>query len=188
MEFLIYIICLGTGLVFTLLSLAAGHMFGGHVGHGGHDIGSGGHAASGADGTDGPGMSAFSPTMVAAFITAFGGFGVIFHQIPSIRGTWMNAPLAMACGMASSFSLLWLLRQLMRRTQSSSEGHVGTLVGTSATVIGAIPQHGMGEIAYVQGGSRYTAPARSESGCAIAGGQTVKINRVVGTSFYVVPL
>ena len=188
MEFLIYIICLGTGLVFTLLSLVAGHMFGGHVGHGGHDIGSGGHAASGADGSDGPGMSAFSPTMIAAFIMAFGGFGVIFHQIPAIRGTWLNAPLALVCGLLAASFLLWLLRQLMRQTQSSSEGPVGTLAGSNATGIGAIPQHGVGEIAYVQAGSRYTAPARSESGGAIASGQTVKINRVVGSSFYVVPL
>lgn len=186
MEFTIYLICLGTGLLFTLLSLVGSHMFGGHGG--GHDIGSGGHAAAGADGTDGPGMSAFSPTMIAAFIMAFGGFGIIFHQIPATRSIWLSAPLALGCGLAASFALLWMLRQLFRQTQSSSEGHVGSLVGTSATVIGAIPQNGMGEIAYVQGGSRYTAPARTESGCAVAGGQTVKINRVVGTSFYVVPL
>lgn len=185
MEFTIYVICLGAGLLFTLLSLVAGHMFGGD---GGHNIGSGGHASAGADSTDGPGMSAFSPTMIAAFIMAFGGFGVIFHQIPATRSTWVSAPLALVCGLAAAYALLWLLRQIFRRTQSSSEGHVDALVGSSATVIGAIPQNGFGEIAYVQGGSRYTAPARTESGCAIAGGQTVKINRVVGSSFYVVPI
>jgi hypothetical protein len=65
---------------------------------------------------------------------------------------------------------------------------VSTLVGVSATVITPIPQQGVGEIAYVHGGSRYTAPARSESGCAVTGGQTVKINRIVGTQFYVVPI
>ena len=61
------------------------------------------------------------------------------------------------------------------------------LVGLSATVITPIPQQGVGEIAYVQGGARYTAPARSESGAAIGSGQTVKIHRIVGTQFYVVP-
>jgi membrane protein implicated in regulation of membrane protease activity len=126
--------------------------------------------------------------MIAAFIMAFGGFGVIFHQIPATHSPWLSAPLAVVCGFLAAAGLLWLLRQLFSKTQSSSESHVGTLVGMSATVISPIPQHGMGEIAYVQGGSRYTAPARTESGCAVAGGQTVKINRVVGTSFYVVPV
>ena len=32
------------------------------------------------------------------------------------------------------------------------------------------------------------APARTESGAAVAAGQTVRINRVVGTQFYVVPI
>ena len=185
MEFIVYLVCLGAGLLFTLLSLVAGHLFGG--GHDGHDIGSGGQAEAGADATDGPGMSAFSPTMIAAFIMAFGGFGVIFHQLPATHSPWLSAPLAVVCGSLAAAGLLWVLRQLFNKTQSSSESHVGTLVGMSATVISPIPQHGVGEIAYVQGGSRYTAPARTESGCAVAGGQTVKINRVVGTSFYVVP-
>jgi hypothetical protein len=61
------------------------------------------------------------------------------------------------------------------------------LVGSDATIITPIPQGGVGEIAYVQGGTRYTAPARSESGAAIGNGQTVRIHRIVGTQFYVVP-
>ena len=184
MEFPIYIVCLGAGLLFTLISLMVGH----HGGADGHDIGSGGHAEAGADGTDGTGMSAFSPTMIAAFIMAFGGFGIIFHQIPVTHSPWLSAPLAVVSGFLSAAGLLWLLRQLFRKTQSSSESRVGTLVGMSATVLTPIPQHGVGEIAYVQGGSRYTAPARTESGGAVASGQSVKIHRVVGTQFYVVPL
>ena len=185
MEFTVYLICLGTGLLFTLISLFAGQLLGG--GHDGHDIGSSGHAEAGADGTDGPGMSAFSPTMIAAFIMSFGGFGVIFHQLPATRSPWLSAPLAILGGFLLASALLWLLRALFRKTQSSSESHVGTLAGMTATVISPIPQNGVGEIAYVQAGSRYTAPARTESGCAVASGKTVKINRVVGTSFYVVP-
>jgi membrane protein implicated in regulation of membrane protease activity len=186
MEFTVYLICLGTGLVFILISAVAGHLFGG--GHDGHVGGSGGHAEAGADASDSPGISAFSPMMIAAFVTAFGGFGIIFHQIPATRGPILSAPLAIVSAFAFSSVLLWLLRQLFRSTQSSSESRVGTLVGLDATVITAIPQQGVGEIAYVQAGSRYTAPARSESGGAIAGGQTVKISRIVGTQFYVVPL
>ena len=59
------------------------------------------------------------------------------------------------------------------------------LLGQTATIITPIPLNGVGEIAYVQSGSRYSAPARSEKGEAIATGQTIKIIRVVGTQFYV---
>ena len=185
MGFTIYIICMGTGLVFILGSLVLGQLGGGHHGH---VDGSGGHAEAGADASDSPSMSVFSPTILAAFVTAFGGFGTIFSQIPATRSTWISAPLATVCAVGTTSVLLWLLRQLFKRTQSSSESRVGGLVGMSATVITPIPQHGVGEIAYVDGGSRYTAAARTESGCAVANGQTVKIHRVVGTQFYVVPI
>ena len=185
MGLTIYIICMGTGLVFIMGSLVVGQLFGGDHGHVG---GSGGHAEAGADSSDAPGMSIFSPTIMAAFVTAFGGFGTIFSQIPATKSAWLSAPLSTLCAVGTTSVLLWMLRQLFRRTQSSSESQVGRLVGMSATVITPIPQHGVGEIAYVDAGTRYTAPARSESGCAVANGQPVKIHRIIGTQFYVVPV
>ncbi|MEY2408232.1 MAG: hypothetical protein QOF48_902 [Verrucomicrobiota bacterium] len=186
MVFTIYLICMGVGLVFILGSLVTGHLFGG--GDHGHVGGSGGHAESGDDASDAPGISVFSPMILAAFITSFGGFGTVFHQIPATQSAWLSTPLAGVCAIATTSGILWMLRQLFRHTQSSSESKVATLVGVDATVITPIPQHGVGEIAYVHGGSRYTAPARTESGGAVTGGQTVKIHRVVGTQFYVVPI
>src|SRR5207249_2311685 len=182
MDFIVYLVCLGAGLVFTLLSAIAGHLFGGHEGH---VDGSGGHVEAGADMSDMPGVSAFSPTVLASFVMAFGGFGIIFHQIPATRSPWFSAPLAVLGGFLSSAALLWLLRQLFRKTQSSSESKVASLAGLIASVVSPIPEHGVGEIAYVQAGTRYTAPARSENGAAIAAGQSVKITRVIGSQFYV---
>jgi len=60
------------GLWAGLVSVVAGHFFGGHDAH---VAGSGGHAEAGADSSDMPGISIFSPTIMAAFVTAFGGFG-----------------------------------------------------------------------------------------------------------------
>ncbi|HYV36953.1 MAG TPA: NfeD family protein [Gemmataceae bacterium] len=185
MEFTIYLICLGVGFVFTLFSAIFGHIFG-HGGHDGHVDGSGGHAEAGIDSSDMPGVSAFSPTIIASFITAFGGFGIIFHQIPATHNAWASAPLAVLSGLLVAGGVLWLLRQLFSKTQSSSESKVGSLVGEIATIITPIPENGVGEIAYVQAGTRYTAPAREESGAAVASGKPVKITRVIGTQFYVV--
>jgi hypothetical protein len=74
---------------------------------------------------------------------------------------------------------------MFHKTQSSSEGRIGALVGRTATVITPIPASGVGEIAYVQGGSRYTAPAREQNGVAVANGQTVKITRIAESQFFV---
>ena len=58
----------------------------------------------------------------------------------------------------------------------------------TGTIITPIPAGGVGEIAYVQAGTRYTAPARDERGAPVPNGQTVRIVRIVGSQFYVVPV
>jgi membrane-bound ClpP family serine protease len=185
-AFLIYFICFGVGLLFTLISAVVGHLFGGHDAD--SDVGTGGHADAGFEHTGMPGVSPLSPTVIASFITAFGGFGMIYSKIALTKSPWVSGPLAGISGLAIAASVFLMFNKLFSKTQSSSESHVATLTGLSATVITPIPQHGVGEIAYVQGGTRYTAPARSESGAAISNGQTVKIHRVIGTQFYVVPI
>jgi membrane-bound ClpP family serine protease len=185
-AFLIYLICFGVGLLFTIISAVLGHLFGGHEAHA--DVGTGGHAEAGFDHTGMPGLAPFSPTTIASFVTAFGGFGMIFSKIEATRSAWVSAPLSGLSGLLIAGGVFILFNKIFSKTQSSSESRVATLTGLSATVITPIPQHGVGEIAYVQGGTRYTAPARSESGAAVGNGQTVKIHRIVGTQFYVVPL
>ena len=188
MALLIYIICLGVGLAFTLLSALFGHVFGGHADHGGHVDGSHGHAEAGADGSDMPGVSAMSPTIIASFVTAFGGFGIILSQFNATKPPLISAPLSIVGGCLIASCVLWLLRGIFSHTQSSSESKVASLVGQTATVISPIPVNGVGEIAYVQAGTRYTAPARLENGVTTVGnGGLVRISRVIGHQFYVNP-
>jgi membrane protein implicated in regulation of membrane protease activity len=178
----IYAVCLVVGLLFTLVSAVAGHFFGGHDGA---DIGTGGHAEAGFDDSGVPGISFFSPTVLASFVTAFGAFGLIFSKIDATSSPWASAPLSLACGGLVASGVFWLFNMMFKKTQSSSESRVATLLGQEASIITPIPENGVGEIAYVQSGSRYTAPARSERGIAIGPGQTVKITRIVGTQYYV---
>lgn len=186
MTLLIYIICLGVGLVFTLISAFFGHVFGG--GHEGHVDGSGGHAEAGIDSSDMPGVSALSPTIIASFVTAFGGIGIILSQFKATREPILSAPLSVLGGLLIAGCVLWLMRQLFRHTQSSSESKVTSLAGQTATIISPIPANGVGEIAYVQAGTRYTAPARLENDAALGSGKLVRITRVIGSQFYVAPM
>lgn len=183
MEQYVYFGCFLFGLLFTVGSFFFGH----HLG-GGHDLGTGGHAEAGYDNSGVPGISLFSPTAICAFLTAFGGFGIIFSSIPFTKSVWVSAPLSVLGGLMIALGVMWIMNLMFRKTQSSSEGHMGTLVGSTATVITPIPASGVGEIAYIQGGSRYTAPAREQNGVAVANGQTVKITRIAESQFFVATL
>src|SRR5881397_3989698 len=182
--FLVYAACLGVGLLFTILSAFLSHVFGGHeAGHGPHhELGTGGHAEAG---YNMPGFSPFSPTIIASFVTAFGGFGMIFSKIEATRNPWISAPLSVLSGFVIAAGVFWIFDQLFTKTQSSSESQVTALIGATATIITPIPAYGVGEIAYIDNGTRYTAPARVVTGVALATGQTVKISKIVGSQFYV---
>ena len=179
---IIYAICLVVGLLFTLISAIAGHFFGGHDGA---DVGTGGHAEAGFDHSGVPGISVFSPTVLAAFITAFGAFGLIFSSIKATESVWISAPLSIAGGLVIGGGAFLLINTMFRKTQSSSESRVSELAGQTASIITPIPEGGVGEISYVQSGTRYTAPARAENALAVPAGRTVRITRIVGTQFYV---
>ncbi len=184
LDSLIYLLCLGGGFLFLVILAFMGHFMDG-VGH--HDVGSGGHAESGADGSDGSGVSAFSPMIIAAFMTGFGAFGYLLSMIPATQSPILSAPLAGVGAFVFASAVVSGLRLVFRRTQSSSESMAASVVGTTATLGTGIPEHGVGEIVYVQGGTRYTAPARTEDGKSIPTGAPVVVTRIVGTQFFVKP-
>src|ERR1051325_5080105 len=105
--FLVYAVCMGVGLLFTILSAFMSHVFGGHdVGHDAHsELGTGGHAEAG---YNMPGFSPFSPTVIASFVTAFGGFGMIFSKIEATKSPWFSVPFALLCGLGVAACVLWL--------------------------------------------------------------------------------
>jgi membrane protein implicated in regulation of membrane protease activity len=177
---IVYTICLVVGLMFTVASAFLGHLFGGH-----EALGTDGQADAGFSADGVPGITFFSPTVLASFITAFGAFGMIFSEIPLTSSIWASLPLSFVGAVLIAVVVLWLFNAMFRVTQSSSEGRVGQLIGQTAAIISPIPANGVGEISYVQSGSRYTAPARNEKGRAIPNGKTVKITRIVGTQFFV---
>src|ERR1051326_8008830 len=92
LDFFVYSICFGVGLLFAIVSAFLGHLFGGHDAH--VDIGTGGHAEAGFQDTGMPGLSPFSPTTISSFITAFGGLGLIFSRVKATSSPWISAPLS----------------------------------------------------------------------------------------------
>jgi membrane protein implicated in regulation of membrane protease activity len=178
---IIYVACLALGLLFTIITAVAGHLFGGHDG----DVGTGGHAEAGYDHSGVPGISFFSPTVLSCFVTAFGACGLVLSRIDATKSVWISAPVSAVAGILMALLAFALFNFMFKQTQSSSESRISSLVGVSASIITPIPQNGVGEIAYVQGGARYTAPARTEAGTPVPAGKAVRITRIVGTQFYV---
>src|SRR5512137_1004235 len=111
MEAIKYGVCLGVGWLFTFFSAIAGHLFGGHDGA---DVGTGGHAEAGFDQSGVPGISFFSPTVLASFVTAFGAFGLVFSKIQATRSVWISAPLAAGGGSAAAFLVFLLFNAMFK--------------------------------------------------------------------------
>jgi hypothetical protein len=183
-HMIIYTACLALGLLFTIISAVAGQIFGGHD-IGGHDVGTGGHAEAGYDHSGVPGISFFSPTVLSCFVTAFGACGLILSRIRWTNSIWISAPISAAAGFLMAGLAFLIFNWMFSKTESSSEGTVALLVGKPASIITPIPANGVGEIAYIQGGTRYTAPARTESGAPMPSGRPVRITRIVGTEYFV---
>lgn len=180
---IIYLVCLALGLVFTVFSAIAGHLFGGHDANAG--LGTGGHAEAGYDHSGVPGISFFSPTVLAAFVTVFGACGLVLRSIPATSNYWISAPVSGMAGIGAAGLTFWLFNLMFQHTESSSESRVASLVGQQAFIVTPIPENGVGEIAYVQGGTRYTAPARAADGKAVSAGKNVRVTKISGTQFFV---
>jgi membrane protein implicated in regulation of membrane protease activity len=175
---IVYFICFLVGFLYAVVSGVLGHIFGGdsHV-----HLDASGHV--GFDGGD-AGLSVASPTIIAAFLSGFGGAGLIVHNLYH-PGPGVSLLLAIVGGLAISGGAYLLLGLLYQKTQAGSEFRDDQVVGKSAEVTVAIPVDGVGEIAFSMKGSRNIAPARSEDGKLIPKHSTAKITRSVAGTFYV---
>jgi membrane protein implicated in regulation of membrane protease activity len=186
----VYIFCFVLGAVYAMIAGVAAGVFGGHTHHGeliGHDVGH--DIDHGADPSYPTGqgevhLSPVSPVTITMFVTAFGGVGLIATHTLALP-VLLSLPMALASGLLLAAVAFFTFSKLFQATEGSSEARVSELVGLEAEVITPIPSQGLGEIAYVARGSRFTAPARSEDGKPHSAHSTVLIERVVGSIFCV---
>jgi hypothetical protein len=175
MSGLVYFVSFIIGLGYALIVGLAGHLFGGD----GHDV----HMDAG---TDLP-VSPLSPTVIATFLTGFGGGGMLansYFQLSVGRGVLV----ALLTGFLLSCGTFAVLTLLFRSTQAGSEYSLSDLTGRVVQVITPIPENGTGEVALVVKGTRVIGPARSEDGKAVTRNAPVEIVRVVGNMYFVRPV
>lgn len=176
----IYLLCLVVGFLYALFTGFVGGFFGVEHGHGDGDVGHMGDTGHG-----GLHFMPLSPMVIAMFITTFGATGLVCMKGFNVTQWYVHLPISMGSGLVVGFITSTLLLRIFRATQSSSEARLAELVGTEAEVTTTIPSDGCGEIAYIAGGVRYTAPARSIANAEIKQSSIVKIEKIVGGIFYV---
>lgn len=161
----------GIGFLFLLISLVVGDVFEAV----GFDL------DGGATGTD---FGLLDSRVIAVFLTAFGGFGVIAAQNgfgavgSSIAGLLGGLVFA---GVVSVFGR-FLIGQ-----QASSSVSDETLLGRTAQVTVAIKPGAVGQITAKIGDERVERIARAKDGAEIATGSIVKVESVIGDAVIVVP-
>ncbi|MBI3449736.1 MAG: hypothetical protein HY049_12575 [Acidobacteria bacterium] len=172
---LIYAAIGAFGLLFLLAMLFLGEVFGDHEVH--VDAG-GGHEAM----EHGAGPSIFSARVIASFLTAFGGGGVISRYYN------LSHPVSSGVGIASGIVLAGLVYQfatILHSQQASSEVRMASLIGMTAEVTVGIPQGGLGQVTLAASGERTTQIARSADGKPIATGTEVVVKELRGDSLVV---
>ena len=194
-----YIALAVLGCGYVLVSAFLGHA---------HDAGDGGgahgdHAAhsEGAYGVDGSGHGAakassdmggtfhfpfFSPLALATLCAAIGAWGLIAQFGFRVTGD-RSLLIAVPAAVATAWIVAWASWRMVRGATGTSVIRLSSLAGSTAEVITPIPAGGVGEVAALVEGQRFTAPAREANGGALARGAAVTIVRMVGTTLLVTP-
>lgn len=161
---------------------------GGHGFEGGHstDI-----SAHGGDGTDGgvaghdadAAVSPFKPTVISAFVTTFGGIGIILSR----QGLLPIIVLlgALVAGLVAGFILYQFVIVPLYKAQNTSSVSERYLKGVIGKMDLGTEGKNYGKVAYVVNGNTMTAPALSWNGDMIPSGKTVVVVDIKKNTFYV---
>jgi membrane protein implicated in regulation of membrane protease activity len=128
----------------------------------------------------------FSPTAIAGYLTGFGatGYGLIGGL--GITEPLVHVPASLLGAALLGLGVAWGTVRLLQIGETDSTTQRNLLAGRSGELTVGIPEGGVGEVAYLAGGGRSTAPARSIDGAAIARGTPVRIVRADDATFVVI--
>lgn len=153
----------------------------------GHEFGAAAHAGTGHPGLhhdDGAmDYNPFSPLSLMGFLCAFGATGLIATAMQ--LSTIVSLALAVGGGVVMAL-LLWLvIGKLLFGMQGTSEAHQADMIGLEAEVLTPMDDAHTGEVAYILGGVRYTAPAKLTHEGAVGKQSKVRIRRIRDNVVYV---
>jgi len=181
-------VCFYTGVLYTVISFILGHLldFAGVEGHVDTHVDLNTHVDGGVDfhsDMSGVSVSPLKPVTIAAFVTVFGGTGIIF--LNNNYNAIIAVAAAAALGLTVSYMLYRLIIVPLSRAQNTSAVSQVELVGSLAYAALAMKDKNFGKIHYTVEGNTYSAPAKSIEGKFIAKGAPVVIIDISKNIFYV---
>jgi membrane protein implicated in regulation of membrane protease activity len=126
----------------------------------------------------------FSPLALAAFAGALGAFGLI-ARLGLGLDDWASLLVAVPAGMATSYAASYAGWKVMSGAEASSQIRSADLEGARAEVLTPIPGGGLGEVAALVNGQRFTASAREAEGREVPRGAHVTVVQMVGSTLVV---
>lgn len=167
---LLFSVCLCVGVGYTIISLILGNILSIGDFSGDFEIGTN--------------ISPLKPAPIAAFLTVFGGVGLIF--INSFNFITVLS-VAFSFGILAGFIIYRFILIPLHKAQNTSTVEKQSLIGHDATVNHKILQGKYGKISYHVNGSTFSSPAKSEDGNEIPVGTTVEIIYIEHNTYYVRP-
>jgi len=167
---------------------AGGLDTGGHGFEGGHGADISAHGGegteSGAGGSEANvAISPFKPTVISAFVTTFGGIGIILSR----QGLLPILVLlgALAAGFIAGFILYQFVVVPLYRAQNTSSVSERYLKGAIGKMDLTAEGKTYGKVSYIVNGNTMTSPALSWNGELIPRGKTVVVVDIKKNTFYV---
>jgi hypothetical protein len=188
-------LALGCGYVALMLLLGHGH-FGDMGGGGGHhaDVGAsstygvdgGGHGSVSAD-AGGAGafhFPLFSPLALATLLGAIGAWGLIALKGFDTSETG-SLVFAVPAALLTAYGISYLGWRIVSGSRGTSQIRLVDLEGARGEVTTPIPAGGIGEVAAMVNGQRFSGPARAADGQAVTRGTLVTVRSMVGGTMVV---
>lgn len=170
----LFYICFYTGVLYTAVSFILGQVFDFMGMDGDMDL----------DGDFfGFGISPLKPIIIAAFVTVFGGVGIIAEK--NKLGDYLSLFIALIFSIAVSFLIFRYVLVPLYRLQSKGAVEQKDLIGHIAKVKLTIKEDKFGKISYIVNDNTYTAPAKSDNNETIEKGEEVAIVEIKNNAFYV---
>jgi len=126
----------------------------------------------------------FSPLALATLCGAIGAYGLIALHGLGVSET-VSLALAVPAAMVTAYVVTYVGFRLMAGSRGTSQIRLQDFQGVTAEVITPIPAGGVGEIAAMVNGQRYTGPARDADGREVPRGTHVTVKAMIGTTFVV---
>jgi len=167
-------VCFYIGIIYTAASFILGYIFD-FMGLDG-DIGFDGDFF-------GYGISPLKPVVIAAFLTVFGGVGIIAHK--NNFNNKLSLIIALAFAITISFLIFRFVLVPLYRIQSKEVVGQKELIGHIARVVLPIRDGECGKIIYTINDNTYSAPAKSENQEMIEKGEEVVIVNIENNVYYV---